>query len=56
MEGPTDDDIMFGLGGFDKFDSGLGFDWATYANATLGQRVDMNRKDCIGTALRPQRA
>ena len=55
MVGFCGDDIMLGLGGFDKFYGRLGFDWASFENETHGVSVDMNRREFIPDAIGPGR-
>ena len=47
MVGSRGDDIMLGLGGFDKFYGRLGFDWASWEHETHGVSVDMERREFI---------
>ena len=47
MKGFSGDDIMLGVGGFTKFDGGLGFDWASFEHETQSVEVDMARREFI---------
>ncbi|MGO4670630.1 peroxidase family protein [Bosea sp. 2RAB26] len=47
MKGFSGDDIMLGVGGFDKFLGGLGFDWASFERETQSVAVDMSIKEFI---------
>ena len=47
MKGFNGDDIMLGRGSFTKFIGGLGYDWASYEQATHGVDADMNRKEFV---------
>ena len=53
MQGFSGDDIMLGEGGFDKFEGGLGFDWASFEHEGTGVSTDMNRKEFIADPLAP---
>ena len=45
--GFSGDDIMLGVGSFDKFKGLLGFDWASYEEAIHGVDADLNRREFI---------
>ena len=47
MKGFSGDDIMLGVGGFTKFDGGLGFDWASFEHETQSVEIDMARREFI---------
>ena len=47
MKGFNGDDIMLGRGSFTKFIGGLGYDWASYEQATHGIDADLNRKELV---------
>ena len=47
MQGFNGDDIMLGIGSFDKFEGRLGFDWASYEQATEGVDADLTRREFI---------
>jgi Ca2+-binding RTX toxin-like protein len=47
MQGFNGDDIMLGIGSFDKFEGRLGFDWASYEQAHQGVDADLTRREFI---------
>ena len=47
MQGFNGDDIMLGIGSFDKFEGRLGFDWASYEEARFGVDADLTRREFI---------
>jgi len=47
MQGFSGDDIMLGVGSFDKFEGRLGFDWASYEEAIHGVDADLTRREFI---------